>query len=158
VTKAREAPVFVVSPPRVLLMDVAGPIEVLRKANLEQDKIRFVVRFVGPTARVSSSIGLDIAGVEPLPESLPDGALVVIAGSAAIPMGAYSQTAPEDEDQKAAIRDWLRVVIRPGVRLATICSGALLAGQAGLLDGYECTTHHATCDALKRIAPAARVL
>ncbi|WLS05232.1 hypothetical protein [Shinella oryzae] len=29
-------PVFVVVPPRTLLLDVAGPMEVLRRANMEQ--------------------------------------------------------------------------------------------------------------------------
>jgi len=39
----------------------------------------------------------------------------------------------------------------------TICSGALLAARAGLLDGHECTTHHASIAELKRLAPAAQV-
>ncbi len=39
----------------------------------------------------------------------------------------------------------------------TICSGALLAARAGLLDGYSCTTHHLTIGELERLAPAARV-
>jgi transcriptional regulator GlxA family with amidase domain len=40
----------------------------------------------------------------------------------------------------------------------TICSGALLAARAGLLDGYSCTTHHAECGELAALAPRARVL
>ncbi len=52
---------------------------------------------------------------------------------------------------------WLRSAVRPGVRLVTICSGALLAARAGLLDGYSCTTHHLTIGELERLAPAARV-
>ena len=44
---AREVPVFVVVPPNVLLLDVAGPMEVLRKANLEQDAVRFVAAMSG---------------------------------------------------------------------------------------------------------------
>ena len=74
--------VFVLVPPRVLLLDVAGPIEVLRKANLEQDAVRFDVMYVGPLPEVNSSVGLGISGVSPLPDHLPDGALVVIAGGA----------------------------------------------------------------------------
>ncbi len=34
----RSIPVFVVIPPRLLLLDVAGPLEVLRKADLEQQR------------------------------------------------------------------------------------------------------------------------
>lgn len=155
---ARVLPVFMVLPPRALLLDVAGPIEVLRKANLEQDRLRFAVRFIGAAARVPSSIGLDLAGVEPLPDELPDGAMVIISGSAGQPLGRYGQTAEEDRAQEDEIVAWLRAQIRPGIRLVSICSGAVLAGRAGLLDGHDCTTHHATCAELRQIAPKARVL
>lgn len=79
--------VFVVVPPRTLLLDVAGPIEVLRKANLEQSEVQFEVTFIGPSETALSSIGLTISNIEPLPENLPDDAMVVISGSADIPLG-----------------------------------------------------------------------
>ena len=155
-TGPRRIPVFMVVPPRALLLDIAGPMEVLRKANLEQDAVRFDVTYVGPASEASSSNGLSVTGIEPLPDALPDGALVAISGSADTPMG----PAPDrkaDALQEAVIVDWLRSAIRPGIRLATICSGALLAALAGLLEGYECTTHHGTVEDLKRLAPTATV-
>ena len=42
-----------------------------RKANLEQDAVRFEVRYVGPASEASSSIGLSVTGIEPLPDALP---------------------------------------------------------------------------------------
>jgi hypothetical protein len=45
----QEIPVYVVLPPRTLLLDVAGPIEVLRRANVEQNQYRFVFHYVGAT-------------------------------------------------------------------------------------------------------------
>jgi len=41
--------------------------------------------------------------------------------------------------------------------LICVCSGALLAAQAGLLDGVQCTTHHEVLSRLKAAAPAALV-
>ncbi len=155
---ARVVSVYAILPPRVLLLDVAGPIEVLRKANLDQEKIRFDVHFIGPAARVASSIGLPLCDVEPMPDALPDGALVMIAGSAFAPLGVYPHSAEQDAEQEAVIVEWLRAAIRPGIRLISICSGALLAARAGLLDGRDCTTHHASCEELRRIAPNAWVL
>lgn len=153
----REIPVLVVVPPRVLLLDVAGPIEVLRKANLEQSAIRFAVTYVGAAPEVGSSIGLGVAGLAPLPETVPPGAWIVVPGEAHQPLGS-----PQDPHRAAshegAIVEWLARVARPGVRLVTICSGALLAGRAGLLDGHACTTHHASVADLRRAAPRARVL
>lgn len=150
-------PVFVIVPPRVLLLDVAGPMEVLRKANSEQSEVRFDVSYIGPVPEVASSIGLTIAGMGPMPESLPDNALVVISGNSDMPLcGALSDRA-QDTAHEAAIVAWLRTYIRPGIRLATVCSGAVLAARAGLLDGYDCTTHHGTVAELTAIAPLARV-
>lgn len=150
--------VFVVVPPRTLLLDVAGPIEVLRKANLEQSEVQFEVTFIGPSQTVLSSIGLTIANIEPLPENLPDGALVVISGSADVPLGGVGNSREEDNVLEAQIVSWMRRAIRPGIRLVSICSGALLAARAGLLDGYACTTHHLAIDELNRLAPTSRVL
>lgn len=150
-------PVFVVLPPRVLLLDVAGPIEALRKANLEQDAVRFGVSYVGADDTVGSSIGLAISGIAPLPATLPDRALVVIAGSTDAPLGNPQPWNQAELAAQAAIVAWLRAAIVPGIRLVSICSGALLAARAGLLDGRECTTHHACIAELARLAPAARV-
>lgn len=156
-TAARHIPVFVVVPPRALLLDVAGPMEVLRKANLEQTAVRFTASYVGPSPEVNSSIGLGLAGIAPLPDTLPDRALVVVSGAADQPLGAPPTRRKEDAPREAEIVAWLGRMIRPGMRLVTICSGALLAARAGLFEGYDCTTHHATVAELKQLAPTARV-
>ncbi len=153
----RDVPVYMVVPPRALLLDVAGPMEVLRKANLVQDKVHFAVRYIGPAPAVRSSIGLHLAAIEPLPDSLPEGSLVVVSGAADKPLGQAVDSRDEDARLEAAIVAWLKRAVRPGRRLVSICSGALLAARAGLLDGYECTTHHETTAELIRLAPTARV-
>ena len=153
----RELQVFVVVPPNVLLLDVAGPMEVLRKANLEQQAVRFVAVYVGPAPVVGSSIGLAVAGVRPLPERLPDGALVVISGSVSAPMAGSAADAGDVARLEQEIVRWLKRVVRPSVTVVSICSGALLAARAGLLDGKACTTHHASIAELRRLAPLARV-
>jgi transcriptional regulator GlxA family with amidase domain len=154
--------VYVVLPPRLTLLDIAGPIEILRRANLEQDKVRFEVHYIGPSPSLRSSVGLMISSIEPLPESLPEGAMVVVAGDVdeiLLPAEhSDRQTPGEDRRHFAEIVDWLRLAIRPGHKLILICSGALLAGRAGLLDGYSCTTHHLSCEELAAIAPKAKVL
>jgi transcriptional regulator GlxA family with amidase domain len=153
-----EVPVYVVVPPRVLLLDIAGPVEVLRRANFEQSALRFVVRYVGPARSAMSSIGLSVAGIAPLPKHVPQGALVVVAGSVDAPLGAEGINRANDARDEKEIVAWLRAAIVPGIRLVSICSGALLAARAGLLDGYDCTTHHVSTAELARAAPAAHVL
>lgn len=153
----RVVPVLVIVPPRALLLDIAGPMEALRKTNLEQAAIRFDATYIGPSPNVGSSIGLGLSGIAPLPETVPQDALVIISGAVDEPMGRSPDDAAHDERSEAEIVAWLRRSIRPGIRLVTICSGALLAGRAGLLDGHDCTTHHATIPALRRAAPSAVV-
>ena len=41
--------------------------------------------------------------------------------------------------------------------LLSVCTGALILGRAGLLDGLPATTHHGAVDLLKEVAPAALV-
>jgi transcriptional regulator GlxA family with amidase domain len=156
--ESRSLDVWVVLPERVLLLDIAGPMEVLRRANVEQSALRFNVHYVGSTARVISSIGVPLADIAPLPSAMPSGAMIIVPGSAdniAFAQDVSQATVREDE---RAIVEWLRACIRPGQTLVTICSGALLAARAGLLDGYSCTTHHAECGELAALAPRAKVL
>ena len=67
-----------------------------------------------------------------------------------------------------AARDWLGRVVAPrltppgppagALKLLTVCSGALLAADAGLLAGRQATTHHELLDGLRRLAPACSLL
>jgi transcriptional regulator GlxA family with amidase domain len=145
--------------PRASILDVAGAVEVLRRANVEQDAINFRVRYVGATRTVSTSIGIDLHRVEPLPSSIPDKAIVIVVGSVdlAADWGRPTDYEADAQDQGAVV-DWLRSTIRPTHTLIAICSGALLFGRAGLLDGRRCTTHYLDCALLSRVAPKAKVL
>ena len=152
--------VHVVVPPRLLLLDIAGPIEVMRCVNHAQTAMRFDVRYIGPSARVRTSVGLELAGIEKLPKTLPADAWVVVAGDVEqtiLRHEAGGRSAGDAADESAIVA-WLRDKFRAGHTLITICSGALLAGRAGLLDGHECTTHHSCCAELADLAPKARVL
>lgn len=150
-------PVYVVLPPRTLLLDVAGPMEVLRRAAMEPGAPGFEVAYVGARPAIDSSVGLALAGLAPLPDVLPDGAMVVVSGNVDQVLGGPGATDQDAADEEAIVA-WLARVVRPGVTLACICSGALLAARAGLLVGKACTTHHVCIEDLRRLAPSARVL
>jgi transcriptional regulator GlxA family with amidase domain len=154
----RRIDVAVIVPPRALLLDIAGPIEVLRRANIEQRDVRFDVRYASPVPAVASSIGLTLSGIGALPATLDDGAMIVVPGNADnIAFATDTPDAAVARDE-AAIVAWLASVVRPSHTLVTICSGALLAARAGLLDGHDCTTHFSVCAQLASLAPRARVL
>ena len=155
----REIPVVVVLPPRTMMLDLAGPIEVLRRANMEQDAISFHVRYVGATRSISTSIGIDLHNVEPLPASLPEDAVVLAIGDVESAAEWSSRTDHEaDAQDEATLIRWLQQAIRPTHTVIAICSGALLLARAGLLGGRRCTTHYLDCVRLSRMAPTAKVL
>jgi transcriptional regulator GlxA family with amidase domain len=125
---------------------------------MEQDAVRFDVVHVSPRARMMTSIGLTIADLAPLPDDVPDDAMIVVGGNvSALTLTADDASARDHKDEQAIVA-WLARTVRDGHTLITICSGALLAGRAGLLDGFHCTTHHSCCAELAAIAPRARVL
>lgn len=146
-------PVFILVPPDTLLIDIAGPLEVLRYANGEQDRVRFDYRYISAKPRQSTSIGLVLDGLDPLPEMLPENAILVISGSLTVGIAEIAR----DTELKGLTR-WLAGAVRPDTRLVTICSGALLAAAAGLMEGYQCTTHAECLDELRALAPTASVL
>lgn len=156
-TAPRRIPVYVVLPARTLLLDVAGPIEALRKANHLQSDVAFDVRYVGALPELTSSIGLRITGIGLLPDTVEPDAMIVLSGSTDEPLDA-GHPAEEAEAGTEDVVAWLRRVVKPGIRLVCICSGALLAARAGLMDGVACTTHFTNCEDLQQLAPAARVL
>lgn len=160
--QARRIPVFVVVPPRVLLLDIAGPLEVLRQANRVQSTVRFDVHYIGPTSAVRTSIGITLGSVEPLPPELPPQSWIVVAGDVEEVMLCGTAVAPgkssDDEAAERAIVTWLKATVGPAHKLISICTGALIAARAGLLDGYSCTTHYLGYDELRAIAPRARIL
>jgi transcriptional regulator GlxA family with amidase domain len=158
-TECEVIPVFAALTQPTLLLDVAGPMEVLRLANLYQDAVRFEVRYVGPLSSVMTSIGIALTGIGQLPAELPDNAIVMLFGDVEKVMMPQGWPAPQkDVRGDAEIVQWLRDVVRPGHTVVSICAGAMLAARAGLLDGYACTTHYLDCEELARVAPAARVV
>jgi len=109
-----------------------------------------------------TSIGITVNAVQPLPDELSPEAWVVLAGDVERVMlcgdGGDTGKSPADEADEKAIVAWLKQSIRPGHKLISICTGALLAARAGLLDGRTCTTHYLSCRELASIAPKATVL
>jgi transcriptional regulator GlxA family with amidase domain len=150
--------------PDTLLLDLAGPAEAFRLANQQLAgrglPAAFRLQFVGPQSEASTSVGLQLAGLQPLPSALPPGAWVVLLGRPGL-----RETLPRlQRNGWLAARHWLTRVVAPALadgggahRLLTVCVGTLLAADAGLLGQRQVTTHHEHLDTLAALAPQAQV-
>lgn len=143
--------------PGSLILDWAGPAEALRIANAQLARRgqppRYRLRFIGPQAQPASSVGVAIAGVEPLPAALPAPSWLVLVGQ---PGDRLDLQAPAAR----AATTWL-ARLRPdpvALRIVTICAGAVLAGHAGLLRGRRATTHHQHLEELRACGAGCEVV
>lgn len=63
----------------------------------------------------------------------------------------------QSEEEREAVADWLRLAAPHAQRVVSVCAGALLLAQAGLLDGRRATTHWRMLDAMQAQYPQVNV-
>ncbi|HET8532515.1 MAG TPA: GlxA family transcriptional regulator [Methylomirabilota bacterium] len=146
----RPLPVWIVMFPDVQVLDVTGPLEVFALANRlsSGSAPRYQISVLAAEAgAVSTSSGLSLLAGRSLRQATGPVDTLLIAG------GQGTRAAMRD----ARLVSWLRRTAPRARRVASVCSGAFLLGEAGLLDGRRVTTHWAVCDALQRRYPTARV-
>jgi transcriptional regulator GlxA family with amidase domain len=95
---------------------------------------------------VSTGTGLDMVAA-PLPDA------TVPCDTIVLPGGFGTAAARDDE----ALVEWIRAAAPHARRVVSVCSGAMLAAEAGLLDGCRATTHWAFAAQLAAEYPAVQV-
>lgn len=132
-------------------LNITGPWEVLGHANDVLGHDAYDLTLVGPSApAIRTRHGLVISGVRPLPRAgarLPDVAIVA-GGSPRLPL----------PDEHARVVAWLRRFHARIPTVVSICAGAFLLAEAGVLDGRRATTHWLHLDGLRARFPAVRVV
>ncbi|KAA9166310.1 GlxA family transcriptional regulator [Amycolatopsis acidicola] len=126
-------------------LDVTGPLEVLAGANSWQARHGGAPAFEiataslgGGTVRSSSGLGL-----------MPDRDLRTATALDMVLVPGGEGTRPPDP----ALVAWLGEHGRQARQLVSVCTGAFLLAEAGLLSGKRVTTHWAHCDSLARRYP-----
>jgi transcriptional regulator GlxA family with amidase domain len=142
--------VLIVGFPGIQALDLVGPFEVFTSASLAlsakgYDTYRPVVASIDGQP-VPTETGLTFAAVE-----LPDPHEPV--DTLILPGGRGVHAARHDP----RVIDWIIAAAPRARRVVTVCTGAFLAAQAGLLDGCRATTHWAYANRLAREFPAVNV-
>ncbi len=142
-------PVLFVVYPDIVMLDLAGPLQVFAWARHAGD---------GPLAYETAVVSLDGGEVatdsgvsitsEPVSvwQRRPIHTLVVVGGDGAL-------SAMHDPRMVSAIGE----LASCAGRVASVCSGALILAAAGLLDGRRATTHWEDCAHLERAFPGVEV-
>ena len=121
---------------RLTALDAIGPYEVL--SRVPGAELRFVAKEAGAKRTDTGALGLhaDLAlGELPAPE-------VVL-----VPGGQGSRPLMRDRE----VLDWLRAVHETSRWTTSVCTGALVLGAAGILDGKRATTHWASLERLREL-------
>jgi transcriptional regulator GlxA family with amidase domain len=134
--------------PGLHLLDLAGPAQVFSTAA--DMGLAYRVRYVAEHADVPTAQGVGLRAETGMPAMGSDD-LVVVPGWRT---GGRVRRHVLAADHAAA----LVAHHAAGGTVASVCSGAFALGDAGLLDGRRCTTHHELQDELARRRPRARVV
>jgi transcriptional regulator GlxA family with amidase domain len=119
--------ILFVIPPDALLLDIAGPAEAFRLANLHRarrgENERFRLRFAGPEPRVTTSVGMPIVELEPLPQALRSPTWTIVVGQ---PAAVAARATPAIEE----IERWLGRVLHKALARATRRTGSSRSARA----------------------------
>jgi transcriptional regulator GlxA family with amidase domain len=138
--------------PDVEVLDFCGPFEVFAVTRLDEARRReepspFAVRLVAETLEpVTATGGLRVLPDCTLDDCPPLDVLVVPGGWGTRALLAHRP-----------VLDWIAARGAAVPLLTSVCTGALLLGRAGLLDGRRATTHWRALDLLREVAPRATV-
>lgn len=135
------------------LLDMAGPYEVFttaarvhaRQQLAGADPLFTVTTLARSLAPVRARAGLQVQPDRTLAEHPP-------LACALVPGGVVDAELRQPETLA-----WIAAQRRRAPVLASVCTGALLLAEAGVLDGLAATTHWEDLDALRALRPAVQV-
>jgi transcriptional regulator GlxA family with amidase domain len=140
--------IVIVAFPDVQTLDVVGPTEVFSMADGLANGGEYRVEVVASSGgALTTGSGLQL---------LPHRALTGVRGPIDTLLVAGGTGVVEAKRDERLVR-WIRSAAPRARRVASVCTGAFLLAEAGLLDGRRATTHWAACDELRRRYPRVEV-
>ncbi|MDD5268198.1 MAG: GlxA family transcriptional regulator [Methylococcales bacterium] len=149
VTKIRR--VGIVAYPGIEILDVTGPMEVFAFANVllqlydsTTEPAYAIELFAAKPGPLTASCGLQIIATRAYSDVQEEIDTLLISGTTNIDNLLCD---PE-------LQDWVRAMAPKVRRMASVCTGAFLLAESGLLDGLRATSHWMFCNRLARDYPA----
>lgn len=144
---------LIIVPDGGMLFEAAGIADILMQANqlhpdeTAQPRYRITVATTQPHQVIHGQSGLNLLADHRLPEIDPrqpwDTIMITGRGT--------------DAEEGTAVVDWLRLAAPHARRVVSICGGAMLLAQSGLLNGRRATTHWRLLETMQKEYPAVTV-
>ena len=113
------------------VLDFCGPFEVFSVASNQSPHPSFNVFTVAEKSPIAARNGLSVNPAYSL-ESCPKPDILLVPGG----------IGTRKELNNDVLIHWIRQTAEAAELVLSVCTGALLLGKAGLLDGLDLTTHH----------------
>jgi transcriptional regulator GlxA family with amidase domain len=130
---------------QVVPFDMAAPMQVFDWTRLPDGRPPYRIRLCAASPEVRADGGFSLR-VERGLETLADADTIVVPGCS-----------PAAGPTPAPVLEALRQAAAAGTRIASVCVGAFVLAEAGLLDGLRATTHWVAAQDLARRFPDVRV-
>lgn len=130
------------------VLDFAGPFEVFAVTDELSDHQLFRVVTVAPELRaIRARNGLSVNPDHALADCPRPDILIV-------PGGFGTRALLKNQP----VLDWIKAINATAEIVASVCTGSVVLGRAGLLDGLKATTHHECFELLRTHAPRTTIV
>lgn len=136
--------------PKIHILDLAGPDQAILEAI--EYGADFEIEYCGINEPVITASGLPFKAVTHYSRiKFSKGDFLIIPGAA------YSYLSSKDFLKQKELMKWINTCYQKGVSVCSICVGAFVLAECGLLDGLNCTTHFKKTAALQERYPKIKV-
>lgn len=136
--------------PHIHILDLAGPNQAIHEAiDYNAD---FEIGYCGIHEEVITTSGLPFGNVAHFTAcKLFKGDYLIIPGSS------YDYLTSSVFLQNKSLFHWITAQYKNGINICSICMGAFVLAETGILDGKTCTTHFKKTKALQQLYPKIKV-
>jgi transcriptional regulator GlxA family with amidase domain len=137
--------------PQLHILDLAGPDQALHEAI--DYGANFEIGYCSLKNGINTTSGMPIGNVKHFSEiKLVKNDFLIIPGSNASYLTSSAFRKNKD------LFEWIKDNYKKGVNVCSICAGAFVLAETGLLNNIQCTTHFKKTDDLQRMYPSVIVV
>jgi transcriptional regulator GlxA family with amidase domain len=137
--------------PNVHILDLAGPDQAIHEAI--EFGAPFNIKYCQLKGKVSTSAGLPLSSLSNYKkQKLKKGDFLIIPGAAS------SYITSDAFKKNNDLFTWILGLNKEGVNICSICAGAFVLAQTGLLNGIDSTTHFKKTKELQTMFPQTNVI